>query len=96
MKIEAELNEDVIESLAKEILKNGNTKILKAITDKAIEIKKQEPFIVPYTLKEVIKITKTSRSTLLKHINSGLLQCSKQGHIYRFTRENLENYLTQI
>ena len=46
-----------------------------------------------YTLTEAAQILKVSRSTVYNHLHAGKLHARKAGNQWRFTAEDLEEYL---
>ena len=46
-----------------------------------------------YTVQEVMHITKTSRSTIHRHMESGWLRGTKIGQNWKFTKQQVEDYI---
>lgn len=48
-----------------------------------------------YTVKEVSNLVKSTKSTITRHINLGLLKASKPGGTFIISEEDLEEYIKQ-
>lgn len=87
------LTPKMIDKLTEEILKNGGKKLLKAISDRAVSEKKQEITEIIYNVEEVSKITSQHKTTILRHIENGILKATKPGKSHIITQTNLNNYI---
>ena len=46
-----------------------------------------------YTIEELMLITKLSKSTINRHLKSGVLKGNKIGNSWRFTKQQVQDYI---